>query len=55
MTHEEIREKLSLCYDIGSGYHGAKGILSVSAGIDFDKEQLVRDEISRQLDAIRYW
>ena len=48
-----VREKMSLCYAIGSGYYGTKGIVTVSAGIDFDKEQLVRDEISRQLDAIR--
>ena len=48
-----IREKMSLCYAIGSGYYGTKGIVTVSAGIDFDKEQLVREEIARQLDAIR--
>ena len=48
-----IREKMSLCYSIGSGYYGTKGIVTVSAGIDFDKEQLVREEIARQLDAIR--
>ena len=30
-----------------------KGILTVGAGIDFDKEQLTRDEILRQLDACR--
>ena len=47
-----IREKMSLCYAIGSGYYGTKGIVTVSAGIDFDKEQLVRDEIQRQLDAL---
>ena len=48
-----VREKMSLCYAIGSGYYGTKGIVTVSAGIDFDKEQLVRDEIGRQLDALR--
>ena len=47
-----IREKMSLCYDIGSGYYGSKGIVTVSAGIDRDKEALVRQEIMRQLDAI---
>ena len=46
-----VREKMSLCYDIGSGFHGSKGILVVSAGIDFDKEQVVRQEVLRQLDA----
>ena len=46
-----IREKMSLCYAIGSGYHGSKGILTVSAGIDFAQEQVVRQEILRQLEA----
>ena len=47
-----LREKMSLCYAIGSGYYGTKGIVTVSAGIDFDKEQLVRREIAHQLEAI---
>ena len=46
----QIREKLSLCYDIGSGYHGSKGILSVSAGIDCKDQALVRAEILKQLE-----
>ena len=50
---QTVREKMSLCYFIGSGYYGTKGIVTVSAGIDFDKEQLVRQEIHRQLDALR--
>ena len=50
-TH--VREKMSLCYSIGSGYYGTKGILVVSAGIDFDKEQLTRDEVLRQLSICR--
>ena len=48
-----VREKLSLCYAIGSGYYGSKGILTVSAGIDTDKETLTRNEIFAQLDACR--
>ena len=48
-----VREKLSLCYSIGSGYYGTKGIVTVAAGIDFDKEELTRAEILRQLDACR--
>ena len=48
-----LREKMSLCYAIGSGYYGSKGILTVSAGIDFDKEELTRQEVARQLDALR--
>ena len=48
-----VREKLSLCYHIGASYYGAKGILTVSAGIDFDKEEKTRAEILRQLEACR--
>lgn len=48
-----VREKRSLCYSIGSGYYGTKGIVTVSAGIDFDKEELTKQEILRQLEACR--
>lgn len=48
-----VREKQSLCYAIGSAYYGAKGVMTVSAGIDFDKEEQTRREILRQLDACR--
>ena len=47
-----VREKLSLCYSIGSSYTGSKGIITLSAGIDAAKEQVVRDEIARQLAAV---
>lgn len=46
---QNVREKLSLCYAVGSGYYGSKGILTVYAGIDFDKEPQARQEILRQL------
>jgi len=49
----EVREKQSLCYSIGSGYYGSKGILTISAGIDTEKESHVRQEILTQLDACR--
>ncbi len=49
----QVREKMSLCYAIGSAYYGSKGILTVSAGIDRDKEQPVRSEVLAQLDACR--
>lgn len=48
-----IREKLSLCYDISSGYHGAKGILTVSAGIDCDKKETVVAQVLDQLEICR--
>ena len=47
----QIREAQSLCYDIGSGYHGSKGILTVSAGIDFDKNEQVERQVLEQLAA----
>ena len=48
----QVREKMSLCYDIGSGFHGSKGILTVSAGIEFEKKDIVQQEICRQLQLI---
>lgn len=47
---QNVREKMSLCYSIGASFSGAKGILTVSAGIDFDKEEQTRAEILRQLE-----
>ena len=47
----QVREKMSLCYAIGSGYHGSKGILTVSAGIDSGMEAVVRQEVMNQLEA----
>ena len=47
----QVREARSLCYDIGSGYHGSKGILTVSAGIDTDKDEVVRQQVMAQLEA----
>lgn len=46
----QIREKMSLCYHIGSGYYGSKGIMTVSAGIDCDKEQAVKEQVLAQLE-----
>lgn len=48
-----VREQQSLCYSIGSGYYGSKGLLIVSAGIDFDMVQHVRREVLNQLEACR--
>lgn len=48
---QNVREKLSLCYSVGSSYYGTKGIVLVSAGIDFDREPATRQEILRQLKA----
>ena len=50
---QQVREKRSLCYAIGSGYYGSKGIITVSAGIDREKEAEVREQVLEQLDACR--
>lgn len=48
-----IRERESLCYSIGSGYYGSKGILTVSAGIDWDKRDPVVEQVLRELELCR--
>lgn len=48
-----VREKLHLCYDIGAGYYGTKGILVVSAGTDTSQMDSARQEILRQLQLCR--
>ena len=47
----KIREEMSLCYDISSTYHGSKGIVTVSAGIDCNMDEKVRQEVLNQLSA----
>lgn len=46
----QVREKMSLCYDIGSSYQGAKGILTVSVGMEHSKAEIVEAEILHQLE-----
>ena len=47
---QNVREKMSLCYSVGSSYYGSKGIVTVAAGIDFDKEEATRAEVLHQLE-----
>lgn len=47
----QIREKMSMCYEIGSGYHSSKGIVTVSAGMDCHRREQVQQEILTQLQA----
>ena len=47
----EIRERQSLCYAIGSGFHGSKGLVTVSAGIDSGMKEAVQRGVLAQLDA----
>ena len=47
----QIRERQSLCYAIGSGFHGSKGLVTVSAGIDSGMKEAVQRGVLAQLDA----
>lgn len=48
-----VREKRSLCYAIGSGYYGSKGLMTVSAGIDTCRFEETVQAILQQLSACR--
>ena len=48
-----VREKLSLCYSIGSGYYSSKGIITVSAGIDSQNMEKTREQILALLQDCR--
>jgi len=45
-----VREKLSLCYSIGSGYYSTKGILVVSAGIDSQNKAQTQQQVLQLLE-----
>ena len=45
----QVREKMSLCYSIGSSYYGSKGIITVNAGIDSKEEAGAKQAILHQL------
>ena len=47
----QIRERQSLCYAIGSGFHGSKGLMTVSAGIDSGMKEAVQQGVMAQLEA----
>lgn len=49
----EVRERQSLCYEIGAGYHGSKGILEVYAGVDEENLEAVQAEAERLLEDCR--
>ena len=48
-----VRERMSLCYDISASYQGVKGIVTAAAGIDYKKADVVKKEIFAQLAAIQ--
>ena len=47
----QVREAMQLCYAIGSGYYGSKGIVTVNAGIDTQQEAAAKAAILAQLEA----
>jgi len=48
-----VREKLSLCYYASSAIDRLKGVMIVSSGIEFDKVDVVREEILKNLDDVK--
>lgn len=46
---QTVREKLSLCYYAGSSIEKFKGVMVVSAGIEFDRYETAKNEILHQL------
>lgn len=50
---QNVREKSALCYSIGSSFYSTKGIFTVSAGIEFEKEPEARAQILLQLEHCR--
>ena len=47
----QVREQMSLCYAIGSGYYGSKGIMTINAGIDTQQAEAAKSAILAQLAA----
>lgn len=48
-----VREKRSLCYSVGCGTDRFKRIMTVAAGIGFDKREETEDAIFAELEAIQ--
>lgn len=50
---QNVREKMSLCYYASSSMEKYKGLMVVSSGIEFDKYEVAKQEILRQLEDCR--
>lgn len=48
-----VREKMSLCYYCGSGYHAASGLLFVQSGVEFANMAKAEKAIWEQLQAVQ--
>ena len=53
LLFQNVREKKSLCYYCASSYDRQKGVLLVDSGVEEDKAAEAREEILRQLEAVR--
>ena len=53
LLFRNVREKLSLCYYCASSYDRLKGILLVDSGVDGQNAGRAKEEILRQLDALK--
>ena len=49
----QVREARQLCYAIGSGYYGSKGLMTVNAGIDTQTAEATKEAILAQLEACK--
>ena len=50
---QNVREKMSLCYYASSSMEKYKGLMVVSSGIEFEKYEVAKNEILRQLEDCR--
>lgn len=48
-----VREKLNLCYYVSSGLDRHKGVMLITSGVDADKLSEARDEIEKQIAALK--
>jgi predicted Zn-dependent peptidase len=48
-----VRERLSLAYNISSNYDSRRCVITVQCQIDFDKRDAVKNEVLAQIDAMR--
>ena len=53
LLFRNVREKLSLCYYCASSYDRLKGLLLVDSGVEEQNTEKAKEEILRQLEAIR--
>lgn len=53
LLFRNVREKMSLCYYCGASFERLKGVLTVDSGVDAANVTCAKEEILRQLDAIR--